>query len=96
MTNKKAKTAQIYAYETVRDRILQGKYEGQTKLIEDKLAKELQISRTPVREAIRRLEQEGLIKKINVLSNLLQQIFAICLKCVSLLRVMLLQKLRNS
>ncbi len=63
MTNKKAKTAQIYAYETVRDRILQGKYEGQTKLIEDKLAKELQISRTPVREAIRRLEQEGLIKK---------------------------------
>lgn len=67
MTNKKAKTAQIYAYETVRDRILQGKYEGQTKLIEDKLAKELQISRTPVREAIRRLEQEGLIKNKRII-----------------------------
>ncbi len=63
----KSKTAQTFAYETIRDRILNGQYEGGLKLTEEKLATEIEVSRTPVREAIRRLEQEGLIKNKRVL-----------------------------
>lgn len=55
------KNAQIVAYETLRDQILSGELEGGTKLVEDRLAEDIGVSRTPIREAIRRLEQEGLI-----------------------------------
>lgn len=57
-----AKTAQLQAYKTIRDNILDGTYPGEMKLVEARLAEELGVSRTPIREAIRRLEQEGLIK----------------------------------
>lgn len=55
------KNAQTVAYETLRDKILSGELEGGTKLVEDRLAESIGVSRTPIREAIRRLEQEGLI-----------------------------------
>lgn len=55
------KNAQTVAYETLRDQILSGEVEGGTKLVEDRLAEDIGVSRTPIREAIRRLEQEGLI-----------------------------------
>ncbi|RHW33222.1 GntR family transcriptional regulator [Lysinibacillus yapensis] len=51
-----------YAYEQIRDQILSGKIDPNTKLTEEKLAEHLGISRTPVRSAIAKLEQEGLIK----------------------------------
>lgn len=54
--------AQKYAYEFIRERLLDGTFEGGMKLVEERLASEIGISRTPIREAIRRLEQEGLIK----------------------------------
>lgn len=63
----KNKTAQTIAYETMRHFILNGQYKGGSKLKEAQLAEELQVSRTPIREAIRRLEQEGLIKDKRVL-----------------------------
>lgn len=63
----KTRTAQTIAYEKIRQYILNGQYEGGKKLIEADLAEELSVSRTPVREAIRRLEQEGLIKNKRVL-----------------------------
>ncbi|TDL32930.1 GntR family transcriptional regulator [Jeotgalibacillus sp. S-D1] len=66
MTNPSATSAYVIAYETIRDKILNGELEGGTKLVEERLAEELGVSRTPVREAIRRLEQEGLIKKKRV------------------------------
>lgn len=60
------KTAQLKAYTAIRDKILDGTYPGEMKLVESKLAEEIGVSRTPVREAIRRLEQEGLIRKKKV------------------------------
>ena len=57
-----AKNAHNYAYEYIRNRILDGSYRGGIKLVEERLAEEIGVSRTPIREAVRRLEQEGLIK----------------------------------
>jgi DNA-binding GntR family transcriptional regulator len=48
--------------EKIREFIITGKYKPGEKLIEGELARQLNISRTPIREAIRRLESEGLIK----------------------------------
>lgn len=67
MVNSKKGTAQTLAYEMIRDRIFNGEYAGGTKLVEERLATEIGVSRTPVREAIRRLEQEGLIKRKKVI-----------------------------
>ncbi|WP_042348027.1 GntR family transcriptional regulator [Bacillus massiliigorillae] len=53
-------------YEILREKILNGEIPGGTKITEDKLANELGVSRTPVRESIRKLEQEGLIVKKRV------------------------------
>jgi len=44
--------------------ILNGKYKEGESLIETKISSELGVSRTPVREAIRQLELEGLVKFI--------------------------------
>lgn len=44
--------------------ILDGKYIAGDNLIETKLSSELGVSRTPIREAIRQLELEGLVKLI--------------------------------
>lgn len=67
MINNNKGTAQTIAYEMIRDRIFNGEYAGGTKLVEERLAEEVGVSRTPVREAIRRLEQEGLIKRKRVI-----------------------------
>ncbi|WP_082234430.1 GntR family transcriptional regulator [Halobacillus massiliensis] len=49
------------AYNFIKDGIIQGKYQPGMRLTEEKLAHELQISRTPIREAIKQLTTEGLI-----------------------------------
>ncbi|MDQ0217242.1 GntR family transcriptional regulator [Peribacillus cavernae] len=51
----------MYAYEFIKDSIIQGKFEPGMRLGEESLAKELNLSRTPVREAIKQLEAEGLV-----------------------------------
>lgn len=48
----------------MRRRILDGTYEPGTVIQESRLAAELGVSRTPVREAFRKLEQEGLVTVI--------------------------------
>lgn len=48
----------------LRDRILNGAYEMGEKLTESKIAAELKVSRTPVRDAFRELERERLIEYI--------------------------------
>ncbi|MGB6407896.1 MAG: GntR family transcriptional regulator [Planococcus donghaensis] len=63
MTKKPTQLAYVHAYEYIRDRILSGELERGTKLVEERLAEEMGISRTPVRDSIRKLEQEGLIKQ---------------------------------
>lgn len=55
-------------YEKIRDLIFTGKLENGEKIVETKLANRLGVSRTPLREAIKRLEQEKLIQN-NQISN---------------------------
>ncbi|MED1862937.1 GntR family transcriptional regulator [Fictibacillus nanhaiensis] len=52
---------QQYAYQVIRSRILDGRYPPGHKLVIDQLARELQTSAIPVREAIRLLEADSLI-----------------------------------
>lgn len=51
-------------YNALREDILNGKYKVGESLIELRIADELNVSRTPVREAIRQLELEGLVESI--------------------------------
>ncbi len=50
-------------YKNLRNAILSGKFEPGTRLVEDKLAKLMGTSRTPVREALRKLERDGHIHR---------------------------------
>jgi DNA-binding GntR family transcriptional regulator len=54
-------TAEEHAYQYVRDLILAGRLPGGTRLNQDEMAKRLQMSRMPVRQAVLRLESEGLV-----------------------------------
>ncbi|MDD7972041.1 GntR family transcriptional regulator [Roseinatronobacter alkalisoli] len=56
-----ARTHALRAQIALRQRILNGEYPGGTRLYEVSLAEELDISRTPVREALSRLAEEGLL-----------------------------------
>ena len=49
------------AYEQIREAIVEGRYAPGQRLIEQRLASDLVLSRTPVREALLRLEAEGLV-----------------------------------
>lgn len=48
-------------FKTLREAIITGELKSGERLMEIKLANEMGVSRTPVREAIRKLEQEGLV-----------------------------------
>lgn len=52
------------AYIEIRRRILSGELSADAPLSEYRLADELELSRTPVREAVKRLEREGLLQSI--------------------------------
>lgn len=54
-----------HAYQEIRNRLLDGRLQPGEPLREEKLAGFIGVSRTPVREALRRLEQEGLIEYIS-------------------------------
>lgn len=49
-------------FQTIKEKILNGVYQENEELRENTLATELGVSRTPVREALRQLELEGLVK----------------------------------
>lgn len=48
-------------YRRLRERILSGEYGAGYRLVLDKIAREVDVSPVPVREAVRRLEAEGLV-----------------------------------
>ncbi|MBX5436423.1 MAG: GntR family transcriptional regulator [Alicyclobacillaceae bacterium] len=48
----------------IRQRILDGTYKAGQRLLETDLAKEFRVSRTPIRDALRRLDGEGLVEII--------------------------------
>lgn len=56
------RTAQQLAYEVVRRAILRGQLAPGTRLAQGELAARLSLSTTPVREALRRLASEGLVR----------------------------------
>jgi len=72
-------------YRILRENILNAKLPQGLKLVERDIARQLGVSRTPVREAIRKLEQEGLVRHIPrkgvIVSNIserdIQDIYAI-------------------
>lgn len=51
-------------FEKIREDILIGKYSRGEKIVEAKLAEEMGVSRTPVREALKQLELDGLVDNI--------------------------------
>ena len=51
-------------YENIRDKILGENLPPDTRLISDQLAKEMGVSRTPVKEALLRLEKEGFVVSV--------------------------------
>ena len=61
MTVAAPQTAHSYAYEALRSRILTGELPPGAPLIQASLAKELGVSMTPIREALRDLTTEGLV-----------------------------------
>ena len=52
-------------YKTLRQAILRGELKPGERLMEIALAEELGVSRTPIRDAIRKLEQDGLVRMIH-------------------------------
>lgn len=52
------------AYQTVRERIIRGVYPAASRITEQEVAAAAGVSRTPVREALRRLHAEGLLEFI--------------------------------
>ena len=52
------------AYQEIRSRILDNRYQPGFQALESELAEELGVSRTPVREALKQLEYEGLVELI--------------------------------
>lgn len=61
-SKQKRPTLMNQALEEIRDVIRKGKLKPGDRLVEMKLAKEMHISRFPIREALRYLEKEGLVE----------------------------------
>jgi DNA-binding GntR family transcriptional regulator len=54
----------ISAYHQIRQGIVEGLYRPGERIVEKRLADDLQLSRTPIREAIRMLQSEGLVHSL--------------------------------
>ena len=61
-SKKKNVPMRVHIYQLIRKRILQGTYAPGIHLTEEQLALEFGTSRTPVREALRRLEAEKMVR----------------------------------
>lgn len=59
---RERRTTQELVFEFLRDAILSGRLTGGSRLVQDKIAAELNVSRVPVREALLQLEAEGFVR----------------------------------
>jgi DNA-binding GntR family transcriptional regulator len=64
-----------FAYEQIRRLLLDAQVKPGEALSEYQLAKALHVSRTPIREALRQLEREGLVRSIPQKGVLVQELF---------------------
>jgi len=51
-------------YDSIRQAIFEGELKAGDRLVEKELAEKMKVSRTPIREALRKLEAEGLIRHV--------------------------------
>jgi DNA-binding GntR family transcriptional regulator len=58
---QRSKSLQELAYRAIRNSILSGELAPSDRLVETQLAEKLQVSRTPIREAIRQLQRDTLV-----------------------------------
>ncbi|USG66784.1 GntR family transcriptional regulator [Brevibacillus ruminantium] len=58
---KRSETLQTQVYEYIREQILFGGLSPGQRLIEERISEETGVSRSPIREALRRLEKDGLV-----------------------------------
>lgn len=63
MTVKKSRMQQK-AYDFIKGKIEEGKWENDVRIVEQDISNELKISRTPIREAINSLISEGYLEKV--------------------------------
>jgi DNA-binding GntR family transcriptional regulator len=63
-TQKNGISVREQTYEYLKSAIFSGQFRPGERLAEEHLAEELQVSRTPVREALHKLEQDGLIEPL--------------------------------
>ena len=61
---KKKRLLREQVYSGIKNAIISGEFEPGKRLIEERLAEDMKTSRTPVREAIQKLEKEGLIQRL--------------------------------
>ncbi|MBW2038468.1 MAG: GntR family transcriptional regulator [Deltaproteobacteria bacterium] len=62
--DRERKTLREVVYERIKRGIQRGEFKAKERLIEQRLAEDLGVSRTPIREAVSRLEQEGMLDKV--------------------------------
>ncbi|MEW6305050.1 MAG: GntR family transcriptional regulator [Verrucomicrobiota bacterium] len=70
----KADSLRRQAYEHIQQKILSGELTGGRVVSELSLAREIGISRTPVRDAIRRLEHEGVLEQVPRYGTMVRQL----------------------
>lgn len=63
-SNKKSEVLRDRAYASIKNAIITARLEPNRRLVEETLAADIGVSRTPVREALQKLEKEGLIFKL--------------------------------
>ena len=63
-----------FVYRKIREGILNGDFAPSTPLSEYQLASQFELSRTPVREALTRLEHEGMVRTVPGIGTLVSEI----------------------
>lgn len=97
-------TTTMQVYNTIKERIISGHFSKKEKLTEQGIARELEVSPTPVREAFNRLTAEGFLESkpyhgVRVKSysrNDIREAYLIRMKLQSLIYQLLLEKMDDS